>query len=178
MVIRTSLDRDLKSALLVSLGGSLPELLYASIAIIGVSFLNQHPQLITTLNYLVIPVFLILGIYYISQKKKNKIYNEEKSVKSFSKGLLLATLNPQLLPFWFGILIYINSLVIINQPGEQFAFVIGTAFGAFVLLCIYAFIAYRKRELINSYISKFNYDKIIGWSFLALSGIKVISFIY
>lgn len=177
MVIRTSLHHDLKSAIMVSLGGCLPELLYASIAITGVTFLNQHPEFLLKINYAVGPVLFLVGIYFLNQKSKKHKHITENRSPSFTKGIILATLNPQLLPFWFGILIYINSIVMVNEISEKIAFITGTAFGAFVLLSFYALLAFKKRDVINQYLVSFNFDKLMGWSLIGLAVLKGISFL-
>lgn len=178
MVIEQSMNRNLKSAIWVGIGGSLPELFYAWVALAGLSFLKGHPELLRTLNYIVVPVFFVLGCYFIGKRKTLKKEMEKRGSQSFVKGVLLAFLNPQLLPFWLGTLIYLNSLVLINNTTIKIAFVFGTAFGAFIILMLYAFLAYWKSQSINKYLSRFNFDRIIGWSFWCLAGIKMVQFLF
>ncbi len=175
MVIRSALNNDFKSALWISIGGSVPEILYAGIALGFISYLNMHPEMLRYFEMAIVPAFALLGIYFLFKKNKDEgeIINASNG-KSFVKGLLLATFNPQLLPFWFAMLIYLNSFTAINTISEKIAFITGTAAGAFCLLIIYAWVAFRKKEKINSILRNFHFDRILGITFILMAAIKLL----
>lgn len=174
MVIKTSLQKDFKSALMLGLGGSLPELIYAAIALAGLSYLKQHQDTLDMINKLVVPFFIILGIYYFLLKNKRMADKKTTQSRSFSTGMLMGILNPQLLPFWFATLLYLHSFFPIESKMQQVAFILGTAAGAFGLLSLYAWLANFKKELLNVYLLKFNYDSILGITFFAMAFIKIL----
>lgn len=174
VVIRTSLQNEYKSALLVGLGGSLPELLYAAIAVYSLSLLKQHPEMLVSLNKLVIPFFLALAVYYFIPKKKKPQGIRSNHGKSFLNGLFLALFNPQLLPFWFATLLYMDSFLSIQSIPQHVAFIIGTSFGAFSLLSLYAWLAHYHKRVINQWLFRYDLDKIMGVTFLVMAVIKII----
>jgi len=67
-VIQTTLSRNLSAGVWVALGGSIPEFIYSFIALKSLFFLQQHQSIIDALNMLIIPVFLLLGLWSFFQK--------------------------------------------------------------------------------------------------------------
>lgn len=174
MVIRTALEKDYRSAILVGFGGSLPELLYAMVALAGLTFLKHQPELLNFMNLLVVPFFLILGLYYLFPKVRKPKAPLIKRKHSFFSGFLLGLLNPQLLPFWLATLIYLQQIFPFSGFFQQTAFVLGTGAGAFVLLSLYAWLTFKKQEKLNSWLSKANFDIVTGITFLTMGALKLI----
>ena len=174
MVIRTSLQNDYKQALLVAFGGSLPELLYAAVAVGCLTFLNQHPAILLVLNRLVVPFFIIMGIMSLWPKKKLQQARATTGGDQVTTGLLLALFNPQLLPFWLGTLIYLHSFLPFHTIFEQTAFTLGTAAGAFGLLSLYAWLATYKKAQLNAWLSRFDFDKLTGITFIGMGIFKML----
>ena len=114
MVIRNALQKDFKSALYVGLGGSLPECLYALIAVSGLTYLRDRPEILHALNSLVIPFFILLAVYYFLPRKKRPVSRPHSVHRSVAHGILLALFNPQLLPFWFASLLFIDGIVLLQ----------------------------------------------------------------
>lgn len=171
-VIKVSLKNDFRSALYVSIGGSLPELIYAAIAVMLFGYLNMHPGIISFLDKLVAPFFIITGIgYFISPVNTNK--KRKRTARPLLNGFLAGMFNPQLLPFWLGVLLYIKDYFPINTFSEKIAFITGTATGAFLLLYLYAFLALRYRHIINTMISSTMADRLIGSGMLGMAALKM-----
>ncbi len=174
-VIRNAIQNDFKSALYVGLGGSLPECLYALIALFCLAFLRDHPETLYTLHSLVFPFFLLLALYYFLPRKKRPVGQTVSVQRSVSQGILLALFNPQLLPFWFASLLFIDGMVLVQTTSHQFAFVVGTATGAFALLSLYAWLASRNSHFINRLMVRLDPDKIMGLLFLFMAMMKLVS---
>ena len=172
-VVRTVLSKDLKSALWLAVGGCLPEMLYAVLAILGGMTIQENPWLMRGLGFFTIPVFLGLGLYQLLPGKQAGAWQQtdpqaQKAV--FWKGLGLALLNPQLLLFWFGVFVYVSQNVFpINTFSKQAAFVCGTAAGAFGLLTLLALATDRYRSRIEKWLGRYSFNKITGWLFIGLA---------
>ncbi len=176
-VIQTTLSKGFKSAILVAIGGSLPEIFYAVLALQGNNFLQKHQSWIRFLEILIIPVFLGIGLFYVFQKqKKPSQITVEKASNDFLKGFSLGMLNPQLLPFWLGILIAFNSFLKIENLPSKTAFVLGTASGAFAILYGFIVLTIRFKEQILQFLNKYPLNKIIGWVFIGLAVVQSYKF--
>lgn len=139
-VIKAVLVRSRKAALWMALGGCLPELFYASLAIVAGGFVIRHPQVAELLDYALAAVFLGVGIVALLRKPhapQNSILRAGQTRGVFWQGLALAMINPQLLPFWFGVYVYAQrTLFPLGSMALQLCFVCGTAFGAWLLLFV------------------------------------------
>jgi len=173
-VIYTSFHHSKKSAILLALGGVLPEIIYSSIAL----WINVHTTLIKKIEdysfYVIIPLLVIIGIY-LFQKKTNSTEVKDVLQGEIRKGFFLGMLNPLLLPFWT---IWIQQLkqkniLDLNSNLDQIAFVVGTASGAFLLLLLVAVLTIKYRNLIEKFL-KDRVNKILGAICFILALIEVI----
>lgn len=170
-VIKTVLNKGYYSALYVAIGGVLPEILYAWIALrmSEFSFLKQN---IITLQWLVVPFFVVIGVYNIFRKSKTITTETNKKYTSgIFTGLLLALFNFQLLPFWLSIVIFYSSGNMLHTTSfvTSLAFALGAALGAFSLLALIVYITHRNKQIFTAKLSKFNLNTIFGCLFIILS---------
>ena len=139
-VVQTTLNRSFSAGILVAVGGSIPEFIYSFLALKGLFFVQKNQFILDILNFTIIPVFLVMGVNNLFRKDTNiEKYTTTTTAKNFDfiKGFSLGMLNPQLLPFWFFILIYLSKSFAISSLSEKYAFVLGTGFGAFGILAIF-----------------------------------------
>ena len=171
-VVQTTLNRNLSSGILVAVGGSIPEIIYSALALKGLSFIENNQSILDILNLLVIPVFLVIGLLNIFQKpseNKKKNAENEQPKTSFLKGFSLGMLNPQLLPFWFFVLIYLHKHFIISDLSTKLAFVFGTAIGAFCILFLFAKFAHHYHQRLAIILQRYSFNRIIGYLFVSLA---------
>ncbi len=177
-VLQIALKKGFSSALWLAIGGCLPELLYAALAIFAGMFVEQHANLMNNLGLVTMPVFACFGIFQLYRKKSNVLPDRlSQTIHSeFWHGLGLAFLNPQLLPFWFGVYVYVNSSIMaVDNLLKKIAFIAGTAFGALVLLVLLAWIAVKNREIVEKWFTKYDFNKLTGWLFIGLACWKAVS---
>jgi threonine/homoserine/homoserine lactone efflux protein len=176
-VIKAGLFQSKKAARYIALGGCIPELAYSGIAVYAFGFLQNQPLLLERAHQLIAPILAALGIYFLIKKKQaSPTLNPEKEKASFWTGLFYGTINPQLLPFWFGILLYLNSfeLTQLHSDWDKLSFIIGTGTGALLLLLLLAELVNRKQALFLKYISHTNINLLLGYLFLVLAAFKFI----
>jgi len=176
-VVQATLNRNISAGILVAIGGSIPEFIYSFIALKGVFFLKDNQFLLSWLNWLIIPIFLLMGLVYLFRKESNsvdKISVKDKSKLDFLKGFSLGMLNPQLLPFWFFMLIFLNKYFAINDLSAKYAFVLGTGMGAFAILALFAYLAHRYKLYINQLLSNFSVNRLMGYLFISLALIQAV----
>jgi threonine/homoserine/homoserine lactone efflux protein len=176
MVARTVLTHGLKPGIRLGIGGAIPEFIYAVIACFFFQKLSGKNNWLEYLGGVAIPVFLLLGIILWRSDKKISIPESKENnskLKNFSHGLLFGIVNPQLLPFWFAVVSFLNGFIRI-QTWNQWA---GSALGAFMCLYLLARYTEKKKEKILLILNRFPADKIIGGFFIFLSLLKIITFL-
>jgi threonine/homoserine/homoserine lactone efflux protein len=176
-VINTTLYYGKKLALLVALGGVMPEFIYCSLAVYANKFLLQNTYAQWSLNTLFTALMFILGILLWFKKHKPTVINNNivlstsTSSRYFFKGFSLALLNPQLLPFWIMVQVYFNSteLLQLKTNAHKITYILGAGLGALVLLIslIYIVTTYKNKVLIlinNKY-----YYKVLAVVFIGIA---------
>jgi threonine/homoserine/homoserine lactone efflux protein len=181
-VIQTTLQKSLSAALLMALGGVIPEIIYGYLAVEGVMIFEKYPIVFKVMQWAVVPILMFLGIQQIiasRQTKKEITQTDLTPSKSTSKGFFLSLFNPQLLPYWIVILInYQNyEFLRIMDLSDKMLFVLGTSTGAFALNYVYAYIAYIQREKIFKYLNQNRFEQIIGWTFVGMGILQIFKLI-
>ncbi len=131
-VLRFAIRGRKKEALLVGIGGSLPEIPYA----LAAAYLIQHLQLVPGLRSIFAWFFIVvifgLGLRLIFKQAKDlRVETYQVKRSPLLIGFILASLNPQLIFFWSGILVWLGYKTLTLTEGLAFA--LGATFGAFLL---------------------------------------------
>jgi len=131
-VLRFAIRGRKKEALLVGFGGSLPEIPYA----LAAAYLIQHllilPGLRSIFAWIFIVVIFGLGLKLIFKRPKDIMVETYQVKRSpFLIGLILASLNPQLIFFWSGVLVWLGYSKLSMSEGLVFA--LGATCGALLL---------------------------------------------
>ncbi len=143
-VLRYALQKQGQSALWLSVGGSLPEIIYA----LAAGYLHRYFN--TTfgdvLKGISLGVLFIYGFYLIFKKSRALNVATSSKQNSFLQGFILGLINPQLLVFWsvFLSLYAPSNLSFINLLG----FAMAAAIGALACLCLFIGLSYRYSEII------------------------------
>lgn len=178
MVVQTTLQKSVRSGLWLAFGGCLPEIIYATLALGGNTLLSQNNALVNILEIAVVPFFLLIGVGTIWQQYRKKPSERKDGIigkNPFVTGFTLGLLNPQLLPFWLAVLVYLNGIHPVNSLMRQYAFVFGTAAGAFAILSVFVWTTARYREKLTGFFDRFPIGYIVGGIFIGLAvlqGIK------
>lgn len=170
-VVQVTLSQSRRAGLWLALGGSLPEIAYSSLAAGGLMLLPEHATWTGWLPYLPIPVLLGAGIASFRQKPVGVGQPVTIGRAPFWKGVTLASVNPQLLPFWSGVWLYLSSrmLVATGSVASQWVFAGATAAGAFGLLVSVAWLADRQREQVISYLNGAWLNRLTGSLFIGMA---------
>jgi threonine/homoserine/homoserine lactone efflux protein len=179
-VIQTTLQKGLLPALLLAIGGVIPEIIYGYLAVEGVMLFEKYPVIFNVMQWAVVPILLILGTQQIiNSRKQNPIVKPIKLPQGITKGFLLSITNPQLLPYWIAILINYQdcNFLKIAELSDKLFFVLGASLGAFTLNYVYAYIAYQQRERIFKYLKESYFEQIIGWTFVLMGLLQFIKLV-
>ncbi len=185
LVITTVLKTSKKQALLVALGGIMPEFIYCGLAVFSGNYLLTFPLAITIFKIVVVCVLTLIAIMYFLKKhsvatidtQHNK--NNTTTSKNISKGFLLGIFNPQLLPFWVFIFLYFNThpYLTLYSMLDKILFVLGAGIGAFLLLLSFILVATNYKSKLQLLVNNKYYYKLLALLFLAIATQQLISII-
>lgn len=169
-VVQATLSRNFKVGIWVAISGTLPEIIYTIIALKSQVFLAKNQAIFEFLELAIIPFFLIIGIHSLyTASKSNQNIQLSQRPKQILNGFVGGMLNPQLLPFWVVVLVYLNSFFSLESFSSQFSFVMGAALGAFLILLIFAYLTNRFQVKILGLFSKYAVNKVIGLFFISMA---------
>lgn len=186
-VIRTTLNKSLWAGRFAALGCSLPESMYAILALVGFSFLEQNKHIFHIFEWVSIAILFVVGAVIILHKPKNKPAEQHEKMVNLSqngmyilKGFSLAAVNPQLMIYWFLILIYFSGFewFQIHSMLSQIAFALGTTTGAIMLLGGLVELTHKQKEKVLNYLVKYDVNKLFGIAIVSLAIFKLIYKLY
>ena len=162
---KISLQEGKNEALNFALGASVIIFFQTFIAVLFARFINDHQEIVSTLQEIGIFVFSLLSIYFFWIAKKPKKIKTHSKVKGksnrFLLGMLLSTLNLLPVPF------YVFASMSLEAAGyfsfdkiPISSFVIGVVFGSFIVFYIYI-VAFKKIEKKTEFLMQ-NINTIIG----------------
>lgn len=183
-VIQTAIKKGTYPALMMAIGGVLPEIPYVLIAMLSVNFTQYLVEYSKELGFVFGGLIIAIGVFQWLKKEKEEISDRHKDQSQkkfgfFMRGLVLAFLNPQLIFFWAAVIVAIDSGAVdflTNAPplinfeidfmiSPKWSFAIGAAFGALVMLIIYILLVRKFRQKIDWKIIRI-INKIIGTIFI------------
>lgn len=174
-VFRAVLQRHRLAAIGISLGCALPEVPGGYLALRGVQLFAERPDLFSGLKLAIAPILVLIGILALRKKKATSASpadTETSLAQGLGKGILLAMLNPALIPFWMIVLVWYAdhpALRVVTWP-EQLGFLLGAALGAFAIRLTYVFLTERYRERLLTLLHPRLLDQAFGWCFIGLGG--------
>jgi threonine/homoserine/homoserine lactone efflux protein len=182
-MVHTTLQRNIKTALWIALGGIIGESFYTYLAKEGVMIFDKYPRVLYWSQWGIIVLLTIVGLITFFQEDKpiedTQILVHHPTVSLF-KGISLSLFTPALFPFWVIVLVAYKEYNILNISSlyEKIFFVLGAETGTFLLVYTYAYIANRKRNLIFKYLSDNRLNKVIGLLYLGLAAWQLVNMLW
>ncbi len=139
-VVSVAVRKSYNQAVLFALGASLVEIAEAFIAVAFGQYINQFLTEYTFIPYLIGTVFLVVGFYFFVRKTSPTLDNVENGNKTdFLKGVVVALLNPQAIPFWLFALAFITPFGLLEFSGlPLILFLAGVFIGKLIALIGFA----------------------------------------
>lgn len=139
-VVKTSVDYDARRGTEIALAASLIEVGMALIAICFGFVISAFLETNTIVKLVIAAAFIVLSIIIFTKKSDPKLQDQRNDQQSFfKKGLFIAAVNPQVVPFWIFALTAIDQYFEFDYSGiYQVAFLLGIFVGKF--LALYGFV--------------------------------------
>ncbi len=138
-VVKTTVDYDAKRGFEIALAASLIEVLQALVAISFGMLISSFLESNALIKGLIASLFIVLAIVVFFRNAKPSLETQAKGQQSFfKKGLLIASLNPQAVPFWIFALAAISQYFEFSYEGRFLAlFLIGVFAGKVLALAAF-----------------------------------------
>ncbi|MEO6132935.1 MAG: LysE family transporter [Saprospiraceae bacterium] len=176
-VTETAIQRGIRVGLYMGIGASIVEFFQSYIALSFYHILTHNPAMERTIIEICIPIFLLIGIYYLFKKNKspNKPTTRASHFIGFAKGVIVSSLNMIAIPYYVFIGGYLHTSNYFEKLGINIrleakfiaAFAFGVVIGSFMVFIIYAKLGQvikNKSEKLSRYASK-----IVGAIFIAIA---------
>jgi threonine/homoserine/homoserine lactone efflux protein len=169
-IAEESIRRGVRAGIIMACGAAFIEFFQAYIALSFFNILSTNPQVERTIILTCIPIFLLIGFYYLFKKNKHISPPPTKgaNVIGFAKGMMVTTLNLIAIPYYVFLGGYLHSANLIKlEPEFVAAFSVGVVAGTFLVFLLYAQLGQyirRKSEKLSLYASK-----IVGLIFIAIA---------
>lgn len=136
-VLATTLRSGKEAGRSMAIGGAIPEFLYAGTAFAFGTWIStlssSYPDLV---NRIAAATLIGMGVYFLFFFKLH-LDRPAKATKGMWKGLLIGLANPQLLLFWCGVKLSLNTFGISASGMDVLlAFSLGAFVGALLLLLL------------------------------------------
>ncbi len=169
-IAETAIQKGVKIALFTAIGASVVVFFHSYLALSFYNILANNPALERSIIIWCIPIFFIIGLYYIFKKnnKKPKPRKKGETVIGVAKGFMLGSLNLIPIPYYVFIGGYLHNEGLIKLAPEFIAaFSSGVIFGSFAVFALYAklgqYIRNKSERLSDSA------SKIVGLIFIAIA---------
>ncbi len=174
-VIATTVKKGYMQGLMFSLGASFIEIFQAGIALLFghliQQFLHRHP----IVPVLIASLFLGLGFYFMLRKTNPTLTTNTATggvLSNFLKGMGVAVVNPQAIPFWLFVLAFLAPYQVLQLTSAMaFYFLTGVFTGK--MLALYGFTKLSNYLQYHLTKSCATIDKIAGTVFITLGVIQL-----
>ena len=147
--VQMSVNRGMKQTLVFITTFSIFEACFTYVLMRFADWFADRKDIIHWLDWILILVFLVLGISSLKNSKKEfKEEDQHRKRDSIKTGILLGLFNPMQIPFWMIGGTYLISNNWVNPDGLGLEiFAVGAAIGAFLALYLFArFARYIKKK--------------------------------
>jgi len=173
-----AINKGFRAAMIIAFGAAIIEFLQAFVALKFTYFFTDNPTVDFVIQWGVIPVFVLLGVYYLFKKTSPKNSKKTKESNSgFLKGMMLSSLNMLAIPYWVFYGTYLGSEGLV-QHGDFYivVFALGVMMGGLTLFTAYAKLGVFLVERMDKI--RFYTNRIIGILFLTLGILQLLRLLF
>ena len=141
--MQISVQESISNAIYFSLGSLLTEMIYVRISLVGINWVRKQKVLFKWMEWITLGIVLALatGSFIAATREhhaKNVILNND--MHRFLLGLLLSSISPMQIPFWFGWSTVLFSKNILRPKNSFYnLYIIGIGLGTLMGNCVFIF---------------------------------------
>jgi threonine/homoserine/homoserine lactone efflux protein len=133
-VLYHATQQRFSTAFTTAVGGSIPECVFSFVALRFFLSVESYTAFFERFVWVFDSLLIVAGLVILLRKNQQEYAIKATPQQGFLSGLVLASINPQLFIFWFGIVtaFSIEGIKLMHLY-QQLAFASGTMLGAFLL---------------------------------------------
>lgn len=178
-ITEASIQKGVRVGISMAAGASVVLFFQSYVALSFFNIITSDPHLERTLIIFCIPVFMIIGVFYLFKKNTGmpKATNKGSQVMGVAKGFLLSALNLVAILYYVFIGGYLANLHLITLlPDKIASFSFGAVIGSFLTFALYAKLGefiHKRSEKLSRYASR-----MVGIICIVLAISQAIRFFY
>jgi threonine/homoserine/homoserine lactone efflux protein len=182
LAMKISVEEGIKNAIFFSCGSLLTEMIYVRISLVGINWIRKQKKLFKWLEWitLFIVVALAIGSFMTAAKhhpSDAQVQNNLPDMHRFLLGIVLSSVSPMQIPFWFGWSTVLFTKKILQPNNANYnLYIIGIGLGTLMGNCVFIFGGKYIVEKLNANQNILNY--VIGGIFALTAVIQLIKIVF
>ena len=182
LAMKISVEEGIKNAIFFSCGSLLTEMIYVRISLVGINWIRKQKKLFKWLEWITffIVVALAIGSFMTAAKHHASdahVENNLPDMHRFLLGIMLSSVSPMQIPFWFGWSTVLFTKKILQPNNSNYnLYILGIGLGTLLGNCVFIFGGKYIVEKLNANQNILNY--VIGGIFALTAVIQLIKIIF
>ncbi len=141
--MQISVQESIQNALFFSLGSLLTEMIYVRVSLVGIHWVQRQKKLFRWMEWITLGIVVALAVgSFIAAAQphhaKNVMLNN--NVNRFLLGVMLSSITPMQIPFWFGWSTILFQKKILQPKNSYYnLYIVGIGLGTFLGNCVFIF---------------------------------------
>lgn len=141
--MQISVQESVTNAIYFSLGSLLTEMIYVRISLVGINWVRKQRVLFKWLEWITLGIVIALAVgSFIAATKhhhaKNIMLNN--NMHRFLLGLLMSSISPMQIPFWFGwSTVLFTKKILLPKNSYYNLYIVGIGLGTLMGNCVFIF---------------------------------------
>ncbi len=175
-IIQRTVEKGIKSGLMVSLGAVIPEFIYTAVALFMMQALAGDIPYNRWIQGGSAALFLFLGIYYFVKKPVQRTAVGPHIYRDFVRGVVVGFLNMLIVPYWVFVVAWLQGNGYpLEAKGSIWIFSAGAALGAWMVFVLYTYGSQYLADRIGAVRQYTN--KGVGAIFLGLALLQIVKMV-
>ena len=182
LAMKISVEESIKNAILFSFGSLLTEMIYVRISLVGINWIRKQKKIFKWLEWITffIVVALAIGSFNTAMKHHTSstgMQNNLPDMNRFLLGIILSSISPMQIPFWFGWSTVLFTKKILQPNNTNYnLYIIGIGLGTLAGNSVFIFGGKYLVEKLNANQNILNY--VIGGIFALTALIQLAKIIW
>lgn len=141
--MQISVQESIMNAIYFSLGSLLTEMIYVRISLVGINWIRKQKVLLKWMEWITLAIVIALatGSFIAATQEhhaKNIMLNN--NMNRFLLGLLLSSISPMQIPFWFGWSTVLFTKGVLQPKNSYYnLYIVGIGLGTLMGNCVFIF---------------------------------------
>lgn len=141
--MQISVQESIMNAIYFSLGSLLTEMIYVRISLVGINWIRKQKVLLKWMEWITLTIVIALatGSFIAATQEhhaKNIMLNN--NMNRFLLGLLLSSISPMQIPFWFGWSTVLFTKGVLQPKNSYYnLYIVGIGLGTLMGNCVFIF---------------------------------------